>query len=281
MSFNKFLGLDLLKVLGYNFQGSLKMFNTKLNRSLLLKHRLERYIGEKMEKLDLLYEGKAKKVYTTNDPDVLIVDYKDDATAFNGEKKGTIVGKGVINNRMTNHVFKILESKGVPTHLVEELSDRETAVKKVDIVPLEVIIRNVAAGSFSKRLGVPEGTLFKEPTIEFSYKNDELGDPLINDHFAVALELATWEEIEIIKKHAFKVNEVLKEYFLQADIKLIDFKIEFGRYHGEIILADETSPDTCRLWDVNTNEKLDKDRFRRDMGNVEEAYNEVFKRLGL
>lgn len=234
-----------------------------------------------MEKLDLLYEGKAKKVFTTQDPDVLIVDYKDDATAFNGEKKGTIVGKGVINNRMSNHVFKILEKEGVPTHLVEELSDRETAVKKVEIVPLEVIIRNVAAGSFSKRLGVEEGTPFKEPTVEFSYKNDELGDPLINDHFAVALELATWEEIDTIKKYAFKVNDVLKKYFLQADIKLIDFKIEFGRYKGEIILADETSPDTCRLWDVNTNEKLDKDRFRRDMGNVEEAYNEVFRRLGL
>lgn len=238
--------------------------------------------GEKiMKKLDLLYEGKAKKVYTTNDADVLIVDYKDDATAFNGLKKGTITGKGVVNNRMSNHVFKLLEKEGVPTHLVEELSDRETAVKKVEIVPVEVIIRNVAAGSFSKRLGVEEGTPFKEPTIEFSYKNDDLGDPLINDYFAVALELATWEEIEIIKKYAFKVNEVLKKYFLQADMKLIDFKIEFGRYKGQIILADETSPDTCRLWDVHTNEKLDKDRFRRDLGNVEEAYNEVFKRLGL
>lgn len=234
-----------------------------------------------MKKLEQLYEGKAKKVFKTEDPDVLIVDYKDDATAFNGEKKGTIVGKGVINNRMTNHVFRLLEEKGVPTHLVEELSDRETAVKKVEIVPLEVIIRNVAAGSFSKRLGVPEGTPFKQPTIEFSYKNDELGDPLINSYFVVALDLATWEEIETIKKYAFQVNDVLKEYFLQAGIRLIDFKIEFGRYHGEIILADETSPDTCRLWDVKTNEKLDKDRFRRDLGNVEEAYNEVFKRLGL
>lgn len=234
-----------------------------------------------MKKLEQLYEGKAKKVFKTDDPDVLIVDYKDDATAFNGVKKGTIVGKGVINNRMTNHVFKLLEEKGVPTHFVEELSDRETAVKKVEIVPLEVIIRNVAAGSFSKRLGVEEGTPFKEPTIEFSYKNDDLGDPLINSYFAVALGLATWEEIETIKKYAFKVNEVLKEYFLNAGIKLIDFKIEFGRYHGQIILADETSPDTCRLWDVKTNEKLDKDRFRRDLGNVEEAYNEVFKRLGL
>ena len=234
-----------------------------------------------MEKLDLLYEGKAKKVYTTEDPDVLIVDYKDDATAFNGEKKGTIVGKGVINNRMTNHVFKLLEKEGVPTHLIEELSDRETAVKKVEIVPLEVIIRNVAAGSFSKRLGVEEGTPFKQPTIEFSYKNDALGDPLINSYFALALDLATQEEIDTIKKYAFKVNDVLKAYFLQADIELIDFKIEFGRYKGQIILADETSPDTCRLWDVHTHEKLDKDRFRRDMGNVEEAYQEVFKRLGL
>ena len=234
-----------------------------------------------MEKLEQLYEGKAKKVFKTDDPDVLIVDYKDDATAFNGVKRGTIVGKGVINNKMTNRVFRLLEKEGVPTHYIKELSDRETAVKKVEIVPLEVIIRNVAAGSFSKRLGVPEGTPFKEPTIEFSYKNDDLGDPLINDYFAVALELATWDEIETIKKYAFKVNDVLKAYFLQAGIKLIDFKIEFGRYHGQIILADETSPDTCRLWDVNTNEKLDKDRFRRDLGNVEEAYNEVFRRLGL
>lgn len=234
-----------------------------------------------MKKMDLLYEGKAKKVYSTEDPDVLIVDYKDDATAFNGLKKGTIVGKGVINNRMSNHVFKLLEKDGVPTHFIEELSDRETAVKKVEIVPLEVIIRNVAAGSFSKRLGVEEGTIFTEPTIEFSYKNDALGDPLINDYLARALNLATWEEMETIKKYAFKVNDLLISYFLKADIKLIDFKIEFGRYKGEIILADETSPDTCRLWDVTTNEKLDKDRFRRDMGNVEEAYNEVFKRLGL
>ena len=234
-----------------------------------------------MEKLEQLYEGKAKKVFKTDDPDVLIVDYKDDATAFNGVKRGTIVGKGVINNKMTNRVFQLLEKEGVPTHYIKELSDRETAVKKVEIVPLEVIIRNVAAGSFSKRIGVPEGTPFKEPTIEFSYKNDDLGDPLINDYFAVALGLATWDEIETIKKYAFKVNDVLKAYFLQAGIKLIDFKIEFGRYHGQIILADETSPDTCRLWDVNTNEKLDKDRFRRDLGNVEEAYNEVFRRLGL
>lgn len=234
-----------------------------------------------MEKKELLYEGKAKKVYLTDDPDVLIVDYKDDATAFNGLKRGTIVGKGVVNNRMTNLVFRKLENEGVPTHFVEELSDRETAVKKVEIVPLEVIIRNVAAGSFSKRLGVPEGTKFKAPTIEFSYKNDDLGDPLINDYFAIAMELATREEIDTITKYAFKVNEVLKAYFMEANIELVDFKIEFGRYHGQIILADETSPDTCRLWDADTHEKLDKDRFRRDLGNVEEAYNEVFKRLGL
>lgn len=234
-----------------------------------------------MKKGTQLYEGKAKKVYLTDDPDVLIVDYKDDATAFNGEKKGTIVGKGAINNRMSNYLFKQLEKEGIPTHLIEELSDRETAVKKVSIVPLEVIVRNVAAGSFSKRLGVPEGTEFTEPTIEFSYKNDELGDPLINDYFARALNLASWAEIETIKKYAFKINEVLKEFFLAAELRLIDFKIEFGRYHGTIILADEISPDTCRLWDVHTNEKLDKDRFRRDLGTVEEAYQEVMKRIGL
>ena len=234
-----------------------------------------------MKKGTQLYEGKAKKVYLTDDPDVLIVDYKDDATAFNGEKKGTIVGKGAINNRMSNYLFKQLEKEGIPTHLIEELSDRETAVKKVSIVPLEVIVRNVAAGSFSKRLGVPEGTEFTEPTIEFSYKNDELGDPLINDYFARALNLASWDEIETIKKYAFKINEVLKEFFLAAELRLIDFKIEFGRYHGTIILADEISPDTCRLWDVHTNEKMDKDRFRRDLGNVEEAYQEVMKRIGL
>ena len=234
-----------------------------------------------MKKGTQLYEGKAKKVYLTDDPDVLIVDYKDDATAFNGEKKGTIVGKGAINNRMSNYLFKQLEKEGIPTHLIEELSDRETAVKKVSIVPLEVIVRNVAAGSFSKRLGVPEGTEFTEPTIEFSYKNDDLGDPLINEYFASALNLASWDEIETIKKYAFKINEVLKEFFLAAELRLIDFKIEFGRYHGTIILADEISPDTCRLWDVHTNEKLDKDRFRRDLGNVEEAYQEVMKRIGL
>ena len=234
-----------------------------------------------MEKKELLYEGKAKKVYSTEDADVVIVDYKDDATAFNGLKKGTIAGKGVINNRMSNHVFGILEKEGVPTHLIEELSDRETAVKKVEIVQLEVIVRNIAAGSFSKRLGVEEGTPFKEPTLEFSYKNDDLGDPLINDYFAIALGIATREEIDTITRYAFKVNEVLKKYFLQANIELVDFKIEFGRYHGQILLADEISPDTCRLWDAETHEKLDKDRFRRDLGNVEEAYIEVFRRLGL
>ena len=234
-----------------------------------------------MQKCDQLYEGKAKKVFLTDDEDVLIVSYKDDATAFNGLKKGTIGGKGSINNRMTNYFFKIIEEKGVPTHLVEELNDRETAVRRVEIVPLEVIIRNVAAGNFSKRLGVPEGKVLAEPTIEFSYKNDDLGDPLINSYFARALELATAEEIETIKNYAFRVNEILKEEFLKVGLRLIDFKIEFGRYHGNIILADEISPDTCRLWDVDSGEKMDKDRFRRDLGNVEQAYNEVAARLGL
>lgn len=234
-----------------------------------------------MEKLDLLYEGKAKKVYKTENPDVLIVDYKDDATAFNGEKKGTITGKGVINNRMSNYVMQVLEKEGVPTHLVEELSDRETAVKKVEIVPLEVIVRNVAAGSFSKKLGIEEGRKLLCPTLEFSYKDDELGDPMINDYYAIAIGAATREEIDVITSYAFKVNEVLTSFFREAGIELIDFKIEFGRCKGQIILADEISPDTCRLWDIKTREKLDKDRFRRDMGNVEGAYQEVFKRLGL
>jgi phosphoribosylaminoimidazole-succinocarboxamide synthase len=234
----------------------------------------------KMKKLDLLYEGKAKKVYTTDDPDVLIVDYKDDATAFNGQKKGTIQGKGVINNRMTNRVFQLLEKEGVPTHFIEELSDRETAVKKVEIVPLEVIIRNVAAGSFSKRLGVPEGTEFKAPTLEFSYKNDDLHDPLINHYHALALELATQEEIDTISAYAFKVNEILSKYLLQFNIRLIDFKLEFGRLaDGTIVLADEISPDTCRFWDATTGAHLDKDLFRRDLGGEEEAYQEVMKRL--
>ena len=224
-----------------------------------------------MKKMEQLYEGKAKRVFLTEDPEVVIVSYKDDATAFNGEKKGTISGKGVVNNRMTNHVFKMMEKEGIPTHLVEE-----------EIVPLEVIVRNVAAGSFSKRMGVEEGTELLCPILEFSYKNDELGDPFINDDYALALGLAEQEEIDTIRTYAKKVNEFLKGYFLDAGMKLIDFKIEFGRLpDGTIILADEVSPDTCRLWDVDTNEKLDKDRFRRDMGNVEEAYEEVFHRLGL
>ena len=234
-----------------------------------------------MQKGEQLYEGKAKKVFLTEDPDALIVSYKDDATAFNGQKKGTITGKGIINNRMSNYLFQIIEREGVPTHYVQEISDRETVVRKVEIVPLEVIIRNVAAGSFSKRLGISEGTELAEPTIEFSYKNDELEDPLINSYFAKALKLATQDEIEIIKKYAFMVNDILRVEFLKAGLRLIDFKIEFGRFHGKIILADEISPDTCRLWDAKTGDKLDKDRFRRDLGNVEEAYIEVAKRLGI
>lgn len=234
-----------------------------------------------MEKREQLYEGKAKKVYATDNEDILIVDYKDDATAFNGLKKGTISGKGVINNRMSNHVMQILEKEGVPTHFVEELSERETAVKKVSIVPLEVIIRNVSAGSFAKKLGIEEGRKLLCPTLEFSYKDDELGDPMINDYYAIAIGAATREEIDTITNYAFKVNEVLCRYFLECGIELIDFKLEFGRYHGQIILADEISPDTCRLWDVKTHEKLDKDRFRRDLGNTEGAYQEVFRRLGL
>ena len=233
-----------------------------------------------MEKLEQLYEGKAKKVFKTDDKDYLIVSYKDDATAFNGLKKGTILGKGVINNLMSNQLFQYLSENGIETHYVKTLNDRETLVKAVEIVPLEVIVRNVAAGSFSKRLGVEEGQIFEQPTIEFSYKNDDLGDPLINDSFAIALKLATQEEIDKIKSMALKINELLKTYFLGNNIKLIDFKLEFGRFHGDIILADEISPDTCRLWDKETNTKLDKDRFRRDMGNVEGAYFEVRNRLG-
>ena len=234
---------------------------------------------ENIVKAEQLYEGKAKKVFATNDPDYVIVDYKDDATAFNGEKKGTIRGKGVVNNKMTNFMFKQLEAAGVPTHLVEELSDRETLVKHVEIVPLEVIVRNVAAGSFSKKLGIAEGIVFKRPTLEFSYKNDDLGDPFINSYYALSLELATEEEIDTIEKYAFKVNEIMKKYFDSLGIDLVDFKIEFGRFHGKIILADEISPDTCRFWDSKTHEKLDKDRFRRDMGGVEEAYQEMMKRI--
>lgn len=235
---------------------------------------------ENIVKMEQLYEGKAKKVYATNDPDLVIVDYKDDATAFNGEKKGTISGKGVINNKMTNFMFKMLEQEGVPTHLVEEISDRETIVKKVSIVPLEVIVRNVAAGSFSKRMGVEEGRQLLTPILEFSYKNDDLGDPFINNYYALALGLATKEEIDTITKYAFKVNEFMLNFFKGLNIDLIDFKIEFGKTSdGTIILADEISPDTCRFWDSTTHEKLDKDRFRRDMGGVEEAYQEIMKRL--
>ena len=234
-----------------------------------------------MEKKEQMYEGKAKKVFATDNPDLVIVDYKDDATAFNGLKKGTIAGKGVINNKMSNMMFRLMEKKGIPTHYVEEISDRETIVKKVQIVPLEVIIRNTAAGSMSKRLGIPEGTKLACPVLEFSYKNDDLHDPFINKYYALSLELATEEEIDTITEYAFKVNEVMKKYFDSLGIDLVDFKIEFGRHKGQIILADEVSPDTCRLWDKETHEKLDKDRFRRDMGNVEDAYNEVFRRLGI
>ena len=233
-----------------------------------------------MEKREQLYEGKAKKVFKTDDPELLIVSYKDDATAFNGLKKGTITGKGVINNKMSNLLMQKLEEKGVPTHFVRELSDRDTLVKKVSIVPLEVIIRNISAGSFSKRYGVPEGIVFDSPTIEFSYKNDELGDPLLNAYHALALKLATPEEIELIKKYAFAVNDFLKAFWLSCGVTLVDFKLEFGKTgDGKIVLADEISPDTCRLWDVKTGEKLDKDRFRRDLGGVKEAYEEVMKRL--
>ena len=233
-----------------------------------------------MEKKEQLYEGKAKKVYTTEDPEKLIVAYKDDATAFNGLKKGTISGKGAINNRMSNFLMGMLEKHGVPTHLVEELNDRETVVKKVSIVPLEVIIRNISAGSFAKRYGVEEGIVFDQPTIEFSYKNDALGDPLLNTYHALALKLATAEEIETIKNYAFAVNEVLKAFWAECGVTLVDFKLEFGKVaDGSIVLADEISPDTCRLWDAKTHEKLDKDRFRRDLGGVEDAYAEIMKRL--
>ena len=233
-----------------------------------------------MEKKEQLYEGKAKKVFATDDPNLVIVDYKDDATAFNGLKKGSSAGKGGINNVMSNHMFQLLEKQGVPTHFVEQLSERETLVKKVSIVPLEVIIRNISAGSFATRFGVEEGIVFDEPTIEFSYKNDDLGDPLMNAYHAVALKAATREEIETIKSMAFKVNEVMKQYFDSLNVILVDFKLEFGKTaDGKIVLADEISPDTCRLWDKTTKEKLDKDRFRRDLGGVEEAYQEIMKRV--
>lgn len=238
----------------------------------------ERYF---VEKLDLLYEGKAKQVFLTDDPDLLIVDYKDDATAFNGEKKGTIPGKGAVNNRMSNQFFRMLEEKGIPTHYVQELSDTETVVKKAEIIPLKVIIRNVAAGSFSKKLGIEEGFQLLEPTLELSYKNDALGDPMINDYYAIAIGAAQRSEIDRIEELAFQVNDILKEAFWNLGIRLIDFKIEFGRYKGQIILADEISSDTCRLWDMETDEKLYQDRFRHDLGEVEGAYQEVFRHLGL
>ena len=233
-----------------------------------------------MKKLDLLYVGKAKKVYATEDPNLCIFEYKDDATAFNGLKKGSFEGKGVINNQMANFIFKLLEKDGIKTHLVEELSPRETLVKKVDIIPLEVIVRNVAAGSFSKRYGVKEGTKLIAPSLEYSYKNDDLGDPLINDYHIISLGIATREELDTIADYAFKVNKVLTDYLKDLNIILVDFKLEFGKTSdGKIVLADEISPDTCRFWDATTMEKLDKDRFRRDLGGEVEAYNEILKRV--
>ena len=233
-----------------------------------------------MQKLAQIYEGKAKKVYATDDPNLVIVDYKDDATALDGLKKGTIVGKGVINNQMTNRLMAKMEKAGIPTHFVQELSERETLVKKVSIVPLEVIIRNISAGHFASRYGVEEGIVFDQPTIEFSYKNDDLHAPLLNEYHALALNLATREEIDLIKKYSFAVNDVLKAFWAECGVTLVDFKLEFGKTpDGTIVLADEISPDTCRLWDSKTHEKLDKDRFRRDMGGVEDAYAEIMKRL--
>ena len=231
------------------------------------------------EKREQLYEGKAKKVFATTDPDVVREDNKDDATAFTGRKKGTIVRKEVINNKVTNFLMQMLEKQGIRTHFVEQISDRETLVKKVSIVPVEVIVRNIAAGSLSKRLGIPEGTKLKETVLEYSYKNDELGDPMINDYHVYAMGLATREEMAKISSMAFAVNKILSEYLKPLGIELIDFKLEFGRFRGDIILADEISPDTCRFWDSKTGEKLDKDRFRRDLGHVEEAYQEILRRL--
>lgn len=233
-----------------------------------------------MKKMDLLYEGKAKKVFNTDEQDLVIVDYKDDATALNGLKKGSISGKGIVNNRVSNLIFKKLEAAGIPTHFVKELSARETVVKKAEIIPLEVIVRNYSAGSFAAKMGVEEGQKLAVPTLEFSYKNDELGDPFINESYALALLLATGGELERIRELAYRINDLLKVFFTEVGIDLIDFKVEFGRYHGEVILADEISPDTCRLWDRTTHEKLDKDRFRRDMEGVEEGYLEVYRRLG-
>lgn len=233
-----------------------------------------------MKKLEQLYEGKAKKVFATDDPTLVLVDYKDDATAFNGLKKGTIQGKGVINNRVTNHLMKMLEKEGIPTHFVEELSDRETLVKKVSIVPLEVIVRNIAAGSLSKRLGLPEGTKMQKTVLEFCYKDDDLGDPMVNQYHIAAMGWATDEEMALISGYSLKINEVLSAYLMDLNIELIDFKLEFGKTaDGTLVLADEISPDTCRFWDSKTHEKLDKDRFRRDLGGVEDAYHEIMKRL--
>lgn len=234
-----------------------------------------------MEKLQQLYEGKAKKVFATDDENIVLVSYKDDATAFNGQKKGTIMGKGAVNNRVTNYLMQRLAGEaGVPTHFVRELNDRETLVKKVSIIPLEVIVRNISAGSFAARYGVEEGIVFDEPTIEFSFKCDELNDPLINEYHAIALKIASREDIETIKTLAFKVNDYLKKFFKDINVDLVDFKLEFGRTgEGEIVLADEISPDTCRFWDSTTHEKLDKDRFRRDLGNVEDAYSEMMRRI--
>ena len=233
-----------------------------------------------MKKLQQIYEGKAKKVFATDDPDVVLVDYKDDATAFNGLKKGTITGKGVINNRVTNFLMQMLEKNGIPTHYIEEISDRETLVKKVDIVPLEVIVRNIAAGSLSKRLGVPEGTKLKKTVIEYCYKNDDLGDPMVNEYHIAAMGWATEEEVKLIAGYSLKINKLLSSFLKQSNIELIDFKLEFGKTSdGTIVLADEISPDTCRFWDSKTHEKLDKDRFRRDLGGVEDAYQEILKRL--
>ena len=234
-----------------------------------------------MEIKEQLYEGKAKKVFATDDPDLCVVSYKDDATAFNGKKKGTIVGKGVVNNRMSNFMFKMLEENGIHTHYVEELNDRDTVVKKVEIVPLEVIVRNRAAGSFSKKYGVPEGSDLASPILEFDYKSDPLDDPLVNNYHILALGLATQEEIDTIASMALKIDQLMIDFFKKCNVELVDFKLEFGRFHGEIVLADEISPDTCRFWDMDTQEKLDKDRFRRDMGGVEEAYAEMMKRIGL
>lgn len=234
-----------------------------------------------MEIKEQLYEGKAKKVFATDDPDLCVVSYKDDATAFNGKKKGTIVGKGVVNNRMSNFMFKMLEENGIHTHYVEELNDRDTVVKRVEIVPLEVIVRNRAAGSFSKKYGVPEGSDLASPILEFDYKSDPLDDPLVNNYHILALGLATQEEIDTIASMALKIDQLMIDFFKKCNVELVDFKLEFGRFHGEIVLADEISPDTCRFWDLDTHEKLDKDRFRRDMGGVEEAYAEMMKRIGL